>query len=78
MQTALQYLIDELTRRNEYAASFIKDDDLGAKALAMEKEQIKAAYFAGIEGFLGTYDGQMNQLTPNGGAEDYYNKTYKP
>jgi hypothetical protein len=72
-QTAVKFLVDEISCR------FIISEELRIamyKAIEMEKEQIIDAYWGGLNGAINDYSD--NKIKFGGGAEQYYNETFKP
>ena len=70
-QTAVEWLVEELTRQNMFMHLFAKEIE---QAKEMEKEQIKSAFTQG-DLFAEDY---FNPETPNiDCSENYYNKTFK-
>ena len=70
--TAVKFLIDEISCR------FIISEELRIamyKAIEMEKEQIIDAYWGGLNGAINDYSD--NKIKFGGGAEQYYNETFK-
>jgi hypothetical protein len=70
--TAVKFLIDEISCR------FVISEELRIamyKAIAMEKEQIIDAYWGGLNGAINDYSD--NKIKFGGGAEQYYNETFK-
>lgn len=70
--SSVKFLIDEISCR------FIISEELRIamyKAIEMEKEQIIDAYWGGLNGAINDYSD--NKIKFGGGAEQYYNKTFK-
>jgi hypothetical protein len=66
-QTAVEWLVEELTKQNMFMNLFAKEID---QAKAMEKEQIEQAYYDGGD------DGCPNGIVGGRKAERYYNETF--
>jgi hypothetical protein len=63
-QTAVEWLVEELTRQNMFMHLFAKEIE---QAKEIEKEQITDSYI------MGSYDMAAKEFRP----EQYYNETYK-
>jgi HEPN domain-containing protein len=70
-QTAVEWLREKLWKEFNFSFS----DNILEQAKAMEKEQIIDAYWGGLNGAINDYSD--NKIKFGGGAEQYYNETFK-
>jgi hypothetical protein len=71
-QTAIEWLVEELTRQNMFMHLFAKEIE---KAKEMEKDNVCDAWDDGYD--KGMRDRIEKISNPVGNAEQYYNKTFK-
>ena len=93
MQTAVEYIFQQLeeqglifltTKTNEMTISISASDYLDIKRLSkeMEKQQIKDAYWGGLNGSINDYSeskqvgSEIIDIKYGKGADQYYNETY--
>jgi uncharacterized protein YceH (UPF0502 family) len=72
MKTAVEWLVEELTRQNMFMHLFAKEID---QAKEMEKDNVCDAWDDGYD--KGMRDRIEKISNPVGNAEQYYNKTFK-
>jgi uncharacterized protein YceH (UPF0502 family) len=72
MKTAVEWLVEELTRQNMFMHLFAKEID---QAKEMEKDNVCDAWDDGYD--KGMRDRIEKISNPVGNAEQYYNETFK-
>jgi uncharacterized protein YceH (UPF0502 family) len=72
MKTAVEWLVEELTRQNMFMHLFAKEID---QAKEMEKDNVCDAWDDGYD--KGMRDRIEKISNPVGNAEQYYNQTFK-
>ena len=81
-QTAVEWLIENIlsipleeATNVAHLKKYVNKVEIFDQAKAMEKEQIIDAYWGGLNGAINDYSD--NKIKFGGGAEQYYNETFK-